>query len=52
MREVFISYKSNDPVLGNNDETLANELCEAIDVTCITCWTVGLCPALLLFQSR
>ena len=38
MREVFISYKSNDPVLGNNDGTVANELCEALEAAGITCW--------------
>ena len=38
MREVFISYKSNDPTLGNNDETVANELCEALEAAGITCW--------------
>lgn len=36
MREVFISYKSNDPVFGNNDETVANELCEALDVSALS----------------
>ena len=38
MREVFISYKSNDPALGNNDETVANELCAAIEAAGISCW--------------
>ena len=38
MREVFISYKSNDPALGNNDETVANELCKAIEAAGISCW--------------
>ena len=38
MREVFISYKSNDPDLGNNDGTVAYELCEALEKAGITCW--------------
>ena len=38
MREVFISYKSNDPELGNNDGTVAKELCEALEAAGITCW--------------
>jgi formylglycine-generating enzyme required for sulfatase activity len=38
MREVFISYKSNDPQLGNNDETVANELCAALEAAGISCW--------------
>ena len=38
MREVFISYKSNDPTLGNIDETVANELCKAIEAAGISCW--------------
>ena len=38
MREVFISYKSYVPALGNNDETVANELCQAIEAAGITCW--------------
>ena len=38
MREVFISYKSNDPKLGNNDGTVANELCAAIEAAGISCW--------------
>ncbi len=38
MREVFISYKTNNPVLGNNDETVANELCQAIEAAGISCW--------------
>ena len=38
MREVFISYKSNDPTLDNIDETVANELCKAIEAAGISCW--------------
>ena len=38
MKEVFISYKSNDPQLGNNDETVANELCAALEAAGISCW--------------
>ena len=38
MREVFISYKSNDPELGNNDGTVAKELCEALEAAGISCW--------------
>lgn len=38
MRDVFISYKSNDPELGNNDETVANELCRSLEANGITCW--------------
>ncbi len=38
MREVFISYKSNDPKLGNNDGNVANELCAAIEAAGISCW--------------
>lgn len=38
MREVFISYKSNDPQLGNNDGTVAFELCEKLEAAGITCW--------------
>lgn len=38
MAEVFISYKSNDTQLGNNDETVANELCAAIEAAGISCW--------------
>ena len=38
MREVFISYKSNDSQLGNNDETVANELCSSIEAAGLSCW--------------
>lgn len=38
MREVFISYKSNDPELGNNDGSVAKELCEALEAAGISCW--------------
>ena len=38
MREVFISYKSFEPGLGNNDETVANELCKQLEEVGITCW--------------
>ena len=38
MADVFISYKSNDPQLGNNDETVANELCAALEAAGISCW--------------
>lgn len=38
MREVFISYKSNERELGNNDETIANELCKQLEAAGITCW--------------
>lgn len=38
MREVFISYKSFESELGNNDEAIANELCEYLEHAGITCW--------------
>lgn len=38
MADVFISYKSNDPQLGNNDETVAKELCAALEAAGISCW--------------
>ena len=38
MADVFISYKSNDPQLGNIDETVANELCAALEAAGISCW--------------
>ena len=38
MSEVFISYKSNDPALGNNDATVANELCQQLEAAGISCW--------------
>ena len=38
MSDVFISYKSNDPALGNNDETVANELCQQLEAAGISCW--------------
>ena len=40
MREVFISYKSFESELGNNDEAIANELCEYLEHAGITCWIV------------
>ena len=38
MREVFISYKSFDPALGNNDAALAKEICQVLEAAGITCW--------------
>ena len=37
-REVFISYKANDPELGNHDGDVANELCRELEAAGITCW--------------
>lgn len=38
MHEVFISYKTNEPDLGNNDETVAKELYQQIKAAGISCW--------------
>ncbi len=38
MREVFISYKDDDKKLGNNDGTVARELCKQLEDVGITCW--------------
>lgn len=38
MSDVFISYKSNDPNLGNYDGNVADELCELLESVGITCW--------------
>ena len=49
MADIFISYKSNNPELGNNDETVANELCTALERAGITCW---IAPRNIPFGSR
>ena len=38
MHEVFISYKTNEPDLGNNDESVAKELYQQIKAAGISCW--------------
>ena len=49
MSEVFISYKSNDPALGNNDATVANELCQQLEAAGISCW---IAPRNIPYGSR
>lgn len=43
MREVFISYKSNDPNLGNFDETVAREIRNELESNGISCWIAPDC---------